>query len=250
MEHLRNSNILKGKIIICTHPQKEEDDFIEIVSPTGAEVHFLPMIEITPLPFKMQRNISAYNWLIFTSKNGVSAFLKCQQPVADNKIAALGPMTAAELTSHGYCPDFVGSGKSGKDFAGELSSVIPAADSVLLALGNLAPDILQESLSPQCRVERVNVYETTLPKQINQHLLNQIEEDNYDLLIISSPSAIKNLHACLSKNRNHLRLISIGETTTAAIRKLGLQPLATARETSYRGLAEITIEYLQQHKNI
>ncbi|MGD9929397.1 MAG: uroporphyrinogen-III synthase [Mangrovibacterium sp.] len=250
MDKLPDTDILQGKIIICTYPKRDTDDFFEIVSQLGAEVHYLPMIEVSPFLFQLPKEIGFYQWLVFTSKNGVSAFLQEQKPTASNKLAALGEMTAAELLKNSCVADFVGSGKSGADFAEELSGTIPPGESVLLVLGNLAPDTLQHKLSANHPVDRVDVYQTSVPESIDQNLLKRIEDDAYDLLIVSSPSAIKNLYATLQRNKSGLRLISIGKTTTAAMRELGLEPLATAHETSYKALAEITIDYFRNHKNI
>ncbi|MCW0482082.1 uroporphyrinogen-III synthase [Gaoshiqia sediminis] len=246
MDKLPDTDILQGKIIICTYPKKDPDDFFEIISQLGAEVYYLPMIEVSPSLFQLQKEIGSYHWLVFTSKNGVSAFLQEQKPTNSNKMAALGEITAAELLKNGYVADFVGSGKSGADFAEELSGTIPPGNSVLLVLGNLAPDTLQRKLSANHPVDRVNVYQTIEPENIDENLLKQIEDDAYDLLIVSSPSAIKNLYATLKRNKTGLRLISIGKTTTTAMSELGLNPLVTAAESSYKALAEATISYFKK----
>ena len=242
MDKRQEPNILDGKIIICTYPQKTPDDFFNIISNLGAEIHYLPMIEVKDLPVQLPKDISHYQWLVFTSKNAVSAFFSQYTPVRENRIAALGESTAKELDRFGLKADFIGSGKSAVDFVTELAGVVSPGEAMLLALGTLAPDTIQNSFSSQNSVDRVNVYQTVMPEIIDRELLEQIEQDRYDLLVVTSPSAIKNLHASLKRTSSDLRIVSIGETTTAAIRELNLEPLATAATPGYRGLAEKTIE--------
>ncbi|WP_423127112.1 uroporphyrinogen-III synthase [Gaoshiqia sp. Z1-71] len=242
MDKRQEPNILDGKIIICTYPQKTPDDFYDIISNLGAEIRYLPMIEVKALSVQLPKAISAYQWLVFTSKNAVSAFFSQYMPVRENRIAVLGEGTAKELDAFGLKADFIGSGQSAVDFVSELAAVISPGETMLLALGTLAPDTLQQRLSGQYPVDRVNVYQTVMPATVDPELFEQIEQDRYDWLVVTSPSAIKNLHACLKKTSSDLRIISIGETTTAAIRELNLEPLATAATPGYRGLAEKTIE--------
>ncbi len=246
MSRQLDSEILQGKIIICTYPEKEPDNFFEIVNSSGAVVHYLPMIDVLPVSFKMAKPIGTYNWLVFTSKNGVVSFLSQEKPSIQNKIAALGESTANELKANGWTPDFVGSGKSAADFATELKSVLLPEDETLLILGNLAPNTLQGNLSGECKTERVNVYETRKPKTVNTEILQLIEDEQYDAIIVTSPSAITNLYSSLKKNKDRLKVISIGQTTTAAARALNIEPLATATNASYEGLAQTTIEYFKK----
>ncbi len=245
----QESDILRNKIIICTYPQKEQDDFFSVISSLSAKVLYMPMIEVSPIAFKLKNKVESYNWLVFTSKNAIPAFLKSQVISSTNKIATIGEGTAKELLQHGYHADFIGCGKSGDDFANELFNLIKPGENILLVLGTLAPNTLQNKLSANNSVERTDVYQTSIPKHIDTDCLQRIKNDQYDLLIVSSPSAINNLNIFIKKDVEKLRIISIGKTTTSAIRSLGIKPLATAEESSYKKLAEKTIEYLlQDHK--
>ena len=240
-------NTLKGKNIICTYPPEDQDDFSEMICATGARVLSFPMIEISHLPFQPKHPPGHYNWLVFTSKNGVRAFYSHYHATEKWKIAALGKSTANELKCQGISVHFSGSGKSAEYFAEELLLFLPAGQIILLALGTLAPETLREKLILSHSVERVNVYRTSKPHKADRGILQRIEDDQYDLIIISSPSAIRNLWSFLTKNKEHLRLVSIGQTTTTAIRQLKLEPVITASESSYKGLAKATIDYLGKH---
>ncbi len=245
-----DQNKLKDRVIIRTYPDYEQDELDDILRSAGICVLSMPMIAVDPLRFMPKKDISDYDWLIFTSKNAVYSFFGQCTVTGTHRIAALGPGTAAALTRVGHPPDFTGTGKSAIHFSEELRQAILPGEHLLLALGTLAPDTLETTLSTSHPVERVNVYQTGMPKLVDRDLLMRVEKDQYDLLIVSSPSAIRNLWTLLSGNKENLRIISIGQTTTAAIRDFHIEPVATAMKPGYQGLAEITINYLlNNYKN-
>lgn len=243
-----DENTAAGKTIICTYPKPEPDDFTPRLEHAGAAVLYLPAIRIEAAPFRLQHELSAYRWLVFTSKNGIRHFAELPHRTAKNQIAVLGEATAGELRSLGIEPDFVGSGQSGRDLAAELLAVIEPGEQVLLVLGELAPDTISKALAETNPVERINVYRTVAPESWNPEIFDRVKAGNYDLMIVSSPSAIKNLYLAYQPFEIDWKVVSIGKTTTSACRELGIEPVETAAEPSYRGLAETTLKYLQHSK--
>lgn len=239
------TNALKDKIIICTYPKKEQDELADTLRANGVTVLSMPMIEITPLPFQLNKNLREYDWLIFTSKNAVEPFASQFKSIS-SKIAALGPQTANKLQQFNLEPEFTGSGGSATDFGDELMEVLQENEKVLLILGNLAPATLRTKLKEKTMVDRVNVYQTTPCFPVDQELLNRIKNDQYDALIVTSPSAVKALVHELKNPQQQLRMISIGKTTTVAILDFGMQLVATSAESSYKVLAQTTIDYLKK----
>lgn len=235
---------LKGKTIILTYPESDRDQLPLRLRTAGAEVISMPMIATEPIPFHPQNEISRYNWLVFTSKNGVAAYLASFSFLSGQKIAVLGPATADEVVRHGYQPHFTGQGQTASLFAAELREVIATDEHTLLVLGTLAPDTIEKALADHCRLERINAYRTAMPGKIDAATVRRVEEDQYDVLLISSPSAFRNLVSLLQKNIQNLRIISIGPTTTAAIRERNIEPVATASSPGYGELAGTTIRYL------
>lgn len=248
MAERQGENSIHGKIIICTYPKPEPDDFAPSLEQAGAIVHFMPAIEIGPLPYQLDKDLATYDWLIFTSKNGIRYFNEDLSGGRSFKVAVLGEATAAELRKKGIDPDFIGSGKSGRDLAEELKTVLHPNESILLVLGELAPDVLSAELRKANPVDRVNVYQNSVPGHFDPKPFALIRDSAYDLMIVTSPSAIKNLYLAFRPFPVQWRIISIGKITTAACRELGIEPLATASEQSYKGLAETSLRYLQHSK--
>jgi len=240
-----NDHKIQGKKIICTYPKPCPDEFSQLLEGVGAKVFFMPAIEIRPITFQLLKEACCYSWIIFTSKNGVRHFFEKCNNQRYGKIAVLGAATATELRKFNIQPAYVGAGKSGEDFAHELREVISPGESILLVLGKLAPDSIQTALSTVNSVDRIDVYQTVVPEQFDPESFKLINSNSYDLMIVTSPSAVKNLYLAFLSENIDWRIISIGKTTTAACRDLGIEPLATATESSYSGLAQTTIEYLQ-----
>lgn len=243
MSDLSGHKSLEGKTIICTYPIKPEDDFLKTIIPFKVNVVEMPLIEIVPINFLLPKQLELFDWLIFTSKNALVFFFSKFSSVK-NKIAVIGKSTAEELIELGYTPDFIGSGKSGNHFLEELKEVILPGRKILLLLGKLAPDMLEDGLSLMCDVNRVNVYETRKPDITNDTALKMILDNNYDVIVVTSPSAVHNLFLLLNGYVPALRFISIGEVTSAAIRDYGIEPVATSKNQSYKGLAETVVVFL------
>lgn len=241
--------ILKGKTVICTYPETEQEESAGILEETGATVLFMPMIAVEPMTFSLKNDPKHYDWFVFTSKNAILPFFSQCPLTASQKVAALGPATAAGLTRMNCRVNFAGKGTSAVHFAKELGRIISPEEQILLVLGALAPDTLEKMLSESCSVERINVYQTTKPAYVDPELIQRVEDDRYDVLLVSSPSAFYNLFSVLHGNKKNLRIVSIGQTTTASIRKFNIEPVATAENPGYRCLAQAAINYFRNHKN-
>ncbi|MEL7586058.1 MAG: uroporphyrinogen-III synthase [Prolixibacteraceae bacterium] len=239
-------DILKGATIILTYPENDQYELSQILQEAGAVVLSMPMIAIEPIPFKLKKDIATYDWLVFTSKNAVDPFFDQYTAASGNHIAALGPGTAASLNRRNLPVSFTGTSKTAVHFSEELLPVIHPHKSVLLVLGTLAPDTLENTLSTTHPVERINVYTTVMPRQVDPALMKRIDDGCYDFLVVSSPSAIRNL-AKLLPGKENIRIFSIGQTTTAAIRELRMEPLATASDPGYGGLARTIISYYKNN---
>ncbi|MGQ1946876.1 uroporphyrinogen-III synthase [Geofilum sp. OHC36d9] len=228
--------LLKGKTVITTHPAKERDELVDVLKQYGIRVLQMPLIETVPCSFSLPKPLSFYDWVVFTSKNALQPFFAKQSHCAA-QIAVIGNSTSHALTALGWKADFVGSGKSGGHFSRELRQVLHPNDKVLLVLGKLAPAVLTNNLTKFCQVERINVYDTKMPSVIDESVLELIKSDAYDLITVTSPSAVHHLIQLLGEAPKEMRLVSIGEITSAAIRRYGIEPVATASTQTYREVA-------------
>src|SRR5688572_29879497 len=99
--------------VLITRPRLQADDFAEKLRSAGFEAIFFPVIEILPLENngaldRALSKLSCYEWVVFTSVNGVKVvFNRLSSSSLDEwrdagvKVAAIGPKTAEALKAHG-----------------------------------------------------------------------------------------------------------------------------------------------------
>lgn len=251
---------LKDKVIISTRAIESGDSLPDLLKSQGAEVIALPMIEVSPSQLnnaekETLQNLEDFDWLFFTSKNGVINFfkqlsdLKGSTALPENlKIAVIGNRTSSELDYYGYAPSFVSKGNTSEDFLEEFyKAVNPQNQKILLSLGNLAEDFLYNSLIKDNSVQRINVYQTDKPKSVDNSILDLIRQNKYDLIVFTSPSTFHNF--CLYAEKDmimELKMASIGSTTTKAIAEAGYSPLLSAKMSNVEGLGEAIVNYFKK----
>ncbi len=189
--------------------------------------------------------------LVFTSRNGVKAFFNLLQQSGQalspkTKTAVIGKGTAATLEARYRKADFIQPGNTSRDFAVYLKqNVLRGGENVLLALGNLAPDFLQNELLTQASVQRINVYRTLPVREYDAGLMQKIRDGQYGVLVFSSPSAFARFYDIYQKKKTNarLRIASIGNITTQAILKTTQAFVLTAKKPGTEGLLHEIKQY-------
>ncbi len=251
---------LQDKVIISTRALQEGDNLPDLLKILGAKLLSLPMIEIVPMNLVVEdieilKKVASFDWIFFTSKNGVANFFKLLSDIKGNtdlgttlKKAVIGNKTAAELDYYGYAPDFMSQGNTSEEMLEEFYNTIkPEKQKILLIQGNLAEDTLETRLSEQNDVKRIDVYDTVKPASADETIIEKIKQDQYDFLLFTSPSTFRNF--CFFYDNDgirNLKMASIGATTTAAIRHEGFEPLITAKKSNAVGLCEAITDYFKK----
>lgn len=193
---------------------------------------FVEVIKIAPLQLESfdLKNHS----LIFTSVNAVDSFFENNfAPNEDfldrnfNKIYAVGLKTKSRLRKHGF-----GTFKVAKH-AKELSEFIvdnSQKEKFVHFCGNLALNVLDKTLPLQnISYRKVVVYET--------HLLYPELEKTYDAVCFFSPSGVRSF--AKYNSLDHMKLFSIGETTSTEIKKYTKNPIITSKESNLPDLLKL-----------
>ena len=256
---------LFGKRIVNTRSRLQASELSGRLTALGAEVMELPTIEIEPagkdsaLAREIDR-IDTYDWIVFTSPNGVAAFftlLMAQEgdirALGDLRIASIGPGTAAAIASYRVKVDVTAEEAMSE---GLIRSLLPVCSwrnvRVLLARAEKARDILPDTLAAWgASVTTAPAYKTVRPRTTDRTIIDAILKDNYDLVTFSSSSTFEHFIALftdkeLSLMKRSLRAASIGPITTTTLRSHGIEPRAEAREHTIPGLAAAIEEYLAQ----
>ncbi|WP_340114403.1 hydroxymethylbilane synthase [Maribellus mangrovi] len=252
---------LKGKTIISTRAADADEELTRMLQSRGANVINCPMIviettELTAGDKQVLGQLDRFDWLFFTSRNGVIHFFRQLMDLqggtslpASLKIAVIGSKTAAELDYYGYAPNFTASGNTSHEFAAEFKKQVnPENKKLLLALGNLAGDALEKELTADNEIQRLEVYQTVQPEKIEEKAANLISNDRYDCILFTSPSTFNNFYERMeSRLSAPLKMASIGPTTTKAIEAKGLAPVVTAKDSSAEGFFSSIVDYFQKN---
>ena len=252
---------LKGKRILVTRARSQALSLVRTIESLGGEVVEFPTIEIRspesydPLDQAIQR-ITSYDWLIFTSVNGVDQFLKRFEKLGKNlvdlagiHVAAIGPETAKRLTEAHIAPNLVP-----KQYQAEgiLEALIPenlSGKKVLIPRAAKARNILPETLRQWgARVEVVEAYETVLPRTDVLGLCKLLREGRIDMIAFTSSSTVTNF-ATLLRDQDLPTLLSgvviacIGPITRQTVEELGMRPAIVSKEFTIPGLVNAMVEY-------
>tara|TARA_B000000477_G_scaffold30137_1_gene25980 strand:+ start:3131 stop:3850 length:720 start_codon:yes stop_codon:yes gene_type:complete len=220
-------------------------DFNELKA-MEVDIFHYPMIYTLGIDINIQPNI--YNYIIFTSKNGVKYFLKNVSTSInrDIKFICIGKKTAEALKRNNHNPDIVVRRNYSKFMCDEIKNMgISKNKKLLLIQGNLAKKELFECLSESLDVDHKIVYTTNPVEEKIDDLNKKIENEN-SYVVFTSPSTFNSF---INKYNLKKNIISIGNTTTDHIRDKGFEPLMTAKMQSYEGISNSIIEYLNKKIN-
>jgi uroporphyrinogen-III synthase len=251
---------LENKVFISTRPEKQSAELENLLSEESATLISLPTIQIRPLTlteFAWQhlKNIDAFNWIVFTSPNGIEYFFARLFELQNNyvlpdhlKIAVVGKKTAASLECYGTSASFINLGNTAEEFVADFFHRVNLGERILFPIGNLARTVIEDKISKKAECTRILFYETVLPDKINTEALNLIINDQYDLIILSSPSGFNNLIEILGNKADptHLRFVCIGQTTASEVIHSGLEPLITAVTSNSQGIYSAILNYFQK----
>lgn len=253
------SQPLAGKTLLITRQQAKAEPLAQKIRNLGGYPLLLPTIAIVikrlSQPEKDQvKNISNFDWLVFTSAHGVESFWKnfseeWQQLDNHNKpaIAAVGQKTKEEAERHLGKIDFTPEKQNGRGLGEELPS--PKNSEVLWPCGNLAGTALSNELhKQQAAVYPLVLYETHTQSIERSAFSNTLQQEP-DAILFTSPSSIKGFFENLQQHQlsvNDSTFACIGQTTAKALKNYGYIPHVIAREQSIDGLLSDLSEYLKK----
>ena len=221
----------------------------------GADVLEVPTIKIVA-PDDRQGIIDAllelnsYDWLVFTSANGVTAFFdlffKRFQDLRDlggARIAAVGPATAAKLRELHLQVDLTPAAATAQKLA-EAFEKHQSVENVKMCLlrAEVANRELPEALEELgAIVDDIAVYKTVAETEDRAGVGERLLESGADWITFTSSSTVEHFHARFDLPKllmqfPQMKLASIGPETSKAIRALKLEPALEAKEHTTDGL--------------
>ena len=256
---------LFGKNVVVTRSRGQASELTQALQELGANIIELPVIKVVePDSYKkldesIDRQVSDeyYDWLVFTSANGVTYFAnRIKQKELDirvfkgTKIAAVGSSTAAVLEKLGVRVDLVP-----KEYKAEgLIEAMPDTKGlkVLMPRAKVAREILPEELiKAGAQVDVVDAYQTIADPE-GKKRINELE-DKIDFVTFTSSSTVKNFISALGEKRDDIlktaKIAVIGPITAKTAEKEGLKVDAIADPHTIDGLMKAVVEVSEKIQN-
>jgi len=255
---------LLGKRIVVTRARQQASDLVRLLSGLGAECLEYPAIKIMPpqdpQPLKKAvKNLATYDWIVFTSVNGVIHFFgqlfeagKDVRALGQMQIAAIGPATAERLLEFGLTSDIIPETYRAESVIKAFQKVNLKGKNILLPRAREARPILPaELLKMGAKVDEIAAYETLKATEKADDLVEQLESKRIDLITFTSSSTAKNFKSMLPP-KNYKKLLegviiaSIGPITSDTAAELGFDVDVTAESYTIPGLVEAILNYFQK----
>lgn len=251
---------LFGKRIVVTRGRGQNAELSQKLEELGAEVLEIPAIKTAP-PDSRQDVVDAllalnsYDWLVFTSANGVTAFFDLffrhfqdLRDLGGAKIAAVGPATAAKLREMRLQVDVMPGEFVGKKIAEALAkhSSIENCKVCLLRAENAGTDLPRALEELGAITDDIAVYKTVAETENAPGVAEDFLAHGADWLTFTSGSTAQFFNTRfdlpkLMKQFPQMKIASIGPETSKMLRSLKLEPKIEAREHTSAGLvAELT----------
>ncbi|RRJ97471.1 uroporphyrinogen-III C-methyltransferase [Opitutaceae bacterium TAV4] len=233
---------LFGRRVAITRTRDQNSELREKLEALGAEVIELPLITISKDVDKhglveILTELGSYDWIVFTSANGVRFFFEEFFKGFDDvralgllRFACVGRATAREIEKHHIkveCMPASATGESLADALIETDSLDSAK--VIVVTGNLNRDILVKKLeAANAIVDRLLLYKTERTDLTNDPVADDFRQRGADAILFASSSAVQSFakHAAalqLAPAARHPLTGSIGVLTSATMRESGMK---------------------------
>jgi uroporphyrinogen III methyltransferase/synthase len=252
---------LFGRRIVVTRARAQASELSRKLEDLGAEVLEFPTIEIKPpddfAPLdKAIHELEDYNWLIFTSVNGVEAFLDrlghhgldVRFIPKETKIAAIGPATARRIEEAGLRVDVVPQEYRAEALLEEISSDSLVGKRFLIPRAKVAREVLPEKLREAgAEVVVPPAYESAPSGEGRDALAGRFEAGEVDCVTFTASSTVENFVRAFGEEDSvrllgDTRVACIGPITAETARGYGIRVDAEAGEYTIPGLVETVVD--------
>ena len=248
---------LFGRRVVVTRARAQAGELSAELERLGAEVHEFPTIEISPPedfgPLDAAiRKLDTFGLIVFTSVNGVEAFLKrlrhhgldVRAVPREAKVAAIGPATAERIERAGLRVDVVPEEYRAEALIGALDAGRLAGERVLIPRAKVAREILPDKLREAgAEVIVPPAYESVPSTRGKEELSLRLQSGEIDCVTFTASSTVENFVGAFGAGEAvrllaGTRVACIGPITADTARKRGLRVDAEAGEYTICGLVE------------
>ncbi len=256
------SKPLAGRRIAVTRNLESAGRFSSRLRELGADVLELPLIRVETGADKEATadifgEIGQYEWIVFTSANGVRGFFQEFLAVFEDirslglmRIATVGRGTAAAVKEWYLKVDLIPETATGEGLAEALKKEQTLDNlRMLVVTGNRNRDTLVRMLEEErAIVDTYQVYQTELADLANDPRAAEFRQAGADILVFASSSAVESFgrqsaHLQLEKSARIPALCSFGPHTTATMKKAGIPVSIEAETSSVDGMVDAILRH-------
>jgi uroporphyrinogen III methyltransferase / synthase len=256
---------LFGKRILVTRARDQAVEFTELLKLYGADPVEFPTIEVVP-PESWDaldegiRRIEEYDWLIFTSVNGVVYFLerlraggKDIRALRGIKLCAIGPRTAQEIERMGVRVDLIPDEYVAEALIEQMGRQELKGRRILIPRAAVARDILPEALARMgARVDVVPAYRTIRPTRDVDWVKNVLQARQISVITFTSSSTARNFVDMFGPDEARrllqgVAVACIGPITARTVEDYGLAVQILPKDSTIPSLAQAIVEHFTTH---
>lgn len=254
---------LFGKRIVVTRARAQASELSEELSALGADAVEYPVIKIAPpesfdpLDEAIDGLDQGYDWIVFTSVNGVESFLarlflkgKDIRALGRAKLAAIGTATAQALEIRGLRVDYIPEEYRAEGLLAGFPQEEVQGKKILIPRAMEARTILPEELAKRGgQVYEVPAYQTVLDTHEAVELVEQLKNGEIDVVTFTSSSTVKNFLSLVEKGGGDVELLKkttiacIGPITAETAKGAGVQVDLEAQEYTIHGLVQALVQH-------
>ncbi len=254
---------LFGRTVVVTRAREQVSESAALFARRGARVIQFPTIRIAPMPDYAKldgaiEKLSRYQWVVFTSVNGVRFFKERlaklrldARALGGVRVAAIGSATAEAAKGMGIVPDLVPATYVAESVAESLIALGVAGSRILLPRASKAREELPAALrAAGALVDVIAAYETLPSGENKGQIMEALESGSLDCVAFGSSSTVRNFLAAIPvkelKKYPGVRFAAIGPVTANTMKSLGLHPDIQPKTFSIPALVDAVCDAFAQ----
>jgi uroporphyrinogen III methyltransferase/synthase len=248
--------------VVITRPEAQAEEFAALLQLQGARAIHFPTIRVVPPESyddldRAVGELSRYQWIIFTSANGVTFFLNRLRELGKDirdlkglRICTIGPATAAKIEALGIRVDLVPDAFISEGVVSAFSEIDIKGNRILLPRAETARDVIPDGLAKLgAAVDVVTVYRTVNSGKNRSDIESLINGGLVDVITFTSPSTVTNFMEIMGRDfaiSPQVKIACIGPVTAAAVKKAGLNIDILQERYTVPGLVESLVDFFRR----
>ena len=247
---------LFGKRIVVTRTREQAGELSKALRDLGADVIELPTIRIE-LPedrlgfAEMVTHAHEYDWLVFTSPNGVEKFFDAffatyddARSLGNPKIAAIGAGTAAKIREYRFAVDLIPERFVAEGLIDAFKKESVENLTMLWVKAEESREVVGEGLAALgAIVDECIAYRTVPETEDPTGAKAKLAEEGADLITFTSGSTVDHFFALGLDWPEGCVAGSIGPVTSSTLRKHGMPPAFEANPHDIPGLVKAILKH-------